>query len=125
MSNEFIVRNGLIVTGTSSLSGSLNVDGIIRSNFVAELTSSHAITSSYALTAENVVDGININANVITASAIQVEALYVVTITSSVEYVTGSLTVSGVLYAPGGITGSLYGNASTAYTASYIDGGFY
>lgn len=49
MSNELIVRNGLIVTGESSISGSLTVTGSIYSNKEAFLTASYAITASHVL----------------------------------------------------------------------------
>ena len=100
-------------------------------------TASYALTASYAANA-GLPNGVvsssaqlsngggnaftsasNITFGQITASIILVEKLYVQTITSSVEIVTGSLTVSGSLTAIGGITGSLFGTSSYALTASY------
>jgi hypothetical protein len=96
-------------------------------------SSSYAATASYALKAESLLNGININVNQITASAIKVETLQVVTITSSVEYVsgstifgsnqtnthqfTGSVFISGSMVISGPITGSIT-SASYSITSS-------
>jgi hypothetical protein len=107
-------------------------------------SSSYAITSSYASTAGAIVSGINVSVNQLTASAIQVTNLNVVTITSSIDYAsgsnifgtkstdtqqfTGSVLVTGSLTVNGPITGtSSYSTiaetasyAALAQTASYV-----
>ncbi len=107
------------------------VIGLEASGSVA--SSSYSQTASYALKAESLLTGININVNQITASAIKVENLQVVTITSSIDYVsgstifgnsqndthqfTGSVFVSGSMFVSGAISGSIE-SASYSVTSS-------
>jgi len=90
-------------------------------------------TSSYASVAATVQSGININATEITASSIQVTNLNVVTITSSIDYAsgsnifgnkstdthkfTGSVSITGSL----SVDGTISGTASFATTASNVN----
>lgn len=81
----------------------------------------------------------NINVNSITASAIQVIDLHVVTVSSSVDYVSGSTRFGSQITDTHQFTGSvsingnlsvdpnfsIQGTSSYTLTASYIDGGYY
>lgn len=102
------------------------------------LTASYLIgqssTSSYALKAESLVNGININAGTVTASAMLVQSLHVVSITSSIvtatgsnkfgddfsdkQQFTGSVSITGSLELSGNLIGTLEGTASYAITSS-------
>ena len=91
-----------LYTGTGSLITDVN------------LTSSQALTASYAFYA------VSASHEIIkeVSSSFADTASYVNPLNQDVQ-ITGSLEVLG------GITGSLFGTASLALTASYIDGGFY
>jgi hypothetical protein len=87
------VKIGNVITDTHTVTGSLNISGsTTATNFTAS--------------------------NLLVNGTITAQTLVVQTITSSVELVTGSLTVSGSLDAFGGVTGSLLGTASFANSSS-------
>jgi len=80
-----------------------------------------AATASYA-------DNFSVSGSLTVGGTITAQRLVVQFVTSSVELITGSLTVSGSLNALGGVTGSLLGTAATAsfvqlaQSASYWSG---
>ena len=113
--DTFEFSGSMLVTGSIILTGSMNVNGDITSSLFGTasyasrgmsssyaisssyavsssygVSSSYAVTSSYASTANALVSGINVNVGQITASSIQVTNLNVVTITSSIDYASGS-----------------------------------
>ena len=166
--HELNIKNGLIVSGSTTISGSFSV----INGGVSSLTASQALSSSYSLSAsyisgqsatasnaltasyvsfQNIANkpslissslqfGLsdNFNVNQITASVMKVSTLVVTTITSSVEYAsgsnvfgtkstdtqqfTGSVSISGSLTVNGPISGNIT-SASFATTASYVLGG--
>lgn len=80
--------------GTSSYASTAETALAVSYSNVTGITSTSTFsgTASYANTAGALVQGINVNLNQITASAIQVTNLSVVTITSSIIYSSGSNT---------------------------------
>lgn len=134
------------VANTSSWANNVNYTDVRNINSSSSFagTASYAITSSYSTKSETLLSGANINAGQITASAISVTTLNVVTITSSIDYAsgsnifgtkstdtqqfTGSVSITGSLTVNGPITGTssystIAGTASysaLAQTASYI-----
>jgi len=129
LSSGSVASSSYATTASFALTASY-IEGL-SSGSVA--SASYATTASYALKAESLLDGININVSQITASAIKVETLQVVTITSSIEYVsgstifgnnqtnthqfTGSVFISGSMVISGAITGSIT-SASYSITSS-------
>ena len=85
------------------------------------VSASYAASASNALSASNAVTAQTASyANNFTVTGtLTAQTIVVQTITSSQELITGSLIVSGALNAYGGITGSLFGTASFANSASY------
>jgi hypothetical protein len=92
-SSSFSNRTATLETASGSFSTRVTNLVTDSSSFSARLSSytgSIFGTASYATKAETLVSGININAGLITASAISVTTLSVVTITSSIDYASGS-----------------------------------
>ena len=128
MANEFVARNGVIAQNNSVVSGSLVVtNGITGSLFG---TSSQALTASYILGGISaqvfpysgsaqitgslgVTGSINSTGNITTAGTLTAQTLVVQTITSSIEYSSGSnifgsrITDTQTMTGSVGITGSL------------------
>ena len=142
---QSVVAGGSIAYDTISASnayfGNLTVSqsitanlftGSFAGNFVG--TSSWANTASYVLpsglpagtvsrSAQVSYPGLsNIPANIVSSST-QIVTLGFATTGSNLF--NGNQTITGSLKVTNGITGSLYGTASRALTASFIDGGFY
>ena len=127
-SSSFSTRTATLETASGSFSTRVTNLASDSSSFSARLSSytgSIFGTASYATKAETLVSGININAGLITASAISVTTLNVVTITSSIEYASGSnifgtkSTDTQLFTGSVSITGSLTVNGTVTATSSY------
>ena len=127
-SSSFSTRTATLETASGSFSTRVTNLVSDSSSFSARLSSytgSIFGTASYATKAETLVSGININAGLITASAISVTTLNVVTITSSIEYASGSnifgtkSTDTQKFTGSVSITGSLTVNGTVTATSSY------
>ena len=127
-SGSFSTRTATLETASGSFSTRVTNLVSDSSSFSARLSSytgSIFGTASYATKAETLVSGININAGLITASAISVTTLNVVTITSSIEYASGSnifgtkSTDTQLFTGSVSITGSLTVNGTVTATSSY------
>ena len=128
--------NGVRVTGslivTNGITGSLQGTASWAENAITASYAANTTTASYALTATSASYANSSSYAVFAQTASSAEdftvrgtltaqTLVVQVITSSVELVTGSLTVSGSLNALAGVTGSLLGTASFAISASSAD----
>lgn len=132
MANEFVARNGVIAQNNSIITGSLTV--------TAGITGSLLGTASYAITASSA-DSFNVRtsltaSNLLVSNTITAQTLVVQTITSSIEYssgsnifgslltntqqFTGSVNITGSLSVAGNIVNNL--TASYASNANLLDG---
>jgi hypothetical protein len=125
MANEFIGRNGIIALNNSQITGSLSVsNGITGSLFGTAsqatsasytFTASSAISSSYAFTASSAINAFSTSysqtssfANTFTvAGTLTAQTLVVTTISSSVEYSSGSNIFGNSLSNTQTLTGSV------------------
>lgn len=121
MANEFVARKGLIVSGSTLLTGSLNVsNGITGSLFGTSSWADNAISSSFATTASFAI-----------SSSRSVSASFTTTALSA-SYFSGSVQVTGLaqfpsgvditgslLFSNGGVTGSVFGTSSLAVSSSF------
>lgn len=110
---------GLVVTGTSTFSGSITSTGTITTNTGMIVNGSSVFTGSNLFTGENVFSGENMKFT----GSVNVTGSFDI---SGSQKITGSLNVSQSITAGTGFTGSLLGTASystfaeTSTTASYI-----